>query len=113
MECDIDLSSLIYQISGDLDVAKDALIQVTSRLRANIFDREGAVPAFVPVLPYLPMPTDGSDDLRYDSRDNKRYGRGHSYSDRYGDASDLPAMDSYGSYDGLQVVLYCFANFVN
>ncbi|KAG5527572.1 hypothetical protein RHGRI_028472 [Rhododendron griersonianum] len=89
-------------ISGDLDVAKDALIQVTSRLRANIFDREGAVPAFVPVLPYLPMPTDGSDDLRYDSRDNKRYGRGHSYSNRYGDASDFPAMDSYGSYDGLQ-----------
>lgn len=81
-------------------------------MRANIFDREGAVPALVPVLPYLPMPTDGSDDLRYDSRDSKRYGRGHSYSDRYGDASDLPAMGSFGSYDGLQVALYCFVYFV-
>ncbi|XP_059645365.1 KH domain-containing protein At4g18375 [Cornus florida] len=88
-------------IAGDPDVAKDALMQVTSRLRANLFDREGAVSAFVPVLPYLPVSTDGSDDLKYESRDGKRHGRGHSYSDGYGD-SDLPAGDGYGSYGGLQ-----------
>ncbi|PSS35136.1 KH domain-containing protein [Actinidia chinensis var. chinensis] len=89
-------------ISGDPDLAKDALMQVTSRLRANLFDREGAVSALVPVLPYLPMSTDGSSGLKYDSRDNRRHGRDHSYSDGYGEASDLPAVDDYGSYGGLQ-----------
>uniref|UniRef100_A0A5B6ZXA1 K Homology domain-containing protein n=2 Tax=Davidia involucrata TaxID=16924 RepID=A0A5B6ZXA1_DAVIN len=92
----------MVQIAGDLDVAKDALIQVTSRLRANLFDREGAVSAFVPVLPYLPMSTDGSDGLKYESRDSKRHGRGHSYSGGYGGSSDLPAGDGYGSYGSLQ-----------
>ncbi|GMP28831.1 hypothetical protein CsSME_00004210 [Camellia sinensis var. sinensis] len=92
----------MVQISGELDVAKDALTQVTSRLRANLFDREGAVSALVPVLPYLPMPTDGSDGLKYDSRDSRRHGRGHSYSGGYGGTSDLPPIDGYGSYGGLQ-----------
>ncbi|GFY82976.1 RNA-binding KH domain-containing protein [Actinidia rufa] len=87
-------------ISGDPDLAKDALMQVTSRLRANLFDREGAVSALVPVLPYLPMSTDGSNGLKYESRDNRRHGRDHSYSDGYGEASDLPAVDDYGSYGG-------------
>ncbi|XP_057463372.1 RNA-binding KH domain-containing protein RCF3 isoform X2 [Actinidia eriantha] len=89
-------------ISGDPDLAKDALMQVTSRLRANLFDREGAVSALVPVLPYLPMSTDGSNGLKYESRDNRRHGRDHSYSDGYSEASDLPAVDDYGSYGGLQ-----------
>ncbi|XP_057488492.1 KH domain-containing protein At4g18375-like isoform X2 [Actinidia eriantha] len=92
----------MVQISGDPDLAKDALMQVTSRLRANLFDREGAVSALVPVLPYLPMSTDGSDGLKYESRDSRRHGRGHSYSDGYGEASGLPAVDDYGSYGGLQ-----------
>ncbi|XP_057481435.1 KH domain-containing protein At4g18375-like isoform X1 [Actinidia eriantha] len=92
----------MVQISGDLDIAKDALIQVTSRLRANLFDGEGAISALVPVLPYLPMPTDDRDGLKYDSRDSKRHGRGHCYSGGYGGASDLPAIDSYGNYGGLQ-----------
>ncbi|GFY84899.1 RNA-binding KH domain-containing protein [Actinidia rufa] len=92
----------MVQISGDPDLAKDALMQVTSRLRANLFDREGAVSALVPVLPYLPMSTDGSDGLKYESRDSRRHGRGHSYSDGYGEASELPAVDDYGSYGGLQ-----------
>ncbi|XP_052198164.1 KH domain-containing protein At4g18375 [Diospyros lotus] len=92
----------MVQISGDLDVAKDALIQVTSRLRANLFDREGAVSALVPVLPYLPMPTDASDGPKYESRDGKRLGRGHSYSSGYGGSRDLPAIDGYASYGGLQ-----------
>ncbi|XP_022774509.1 KH domain-containing protein HEN4-like isoform X2 [Durio zibethinus] len=92
----------MVQIAGDLDVAKDALVQITTRLRANLFDREGAVSALVPVLPYLPVPTEGTDSLSYESRDSKRHGRGHSYSGGYG-SSDLAASDSYGSYGGSQV----------
>ncbi|XP_027074870.1 KH domain-containing protein At4g18375 isoform X1 [Coffea arabica] len=92
----------MVQISGDLDTAKDALIQVTSRLRANLFEREGAVSAFVPVLPYVPMSTDGSDSVRYENRDAKRHGRGHSYSAGYGSSSDMQPLDGYGNYASLQ-----------
>ncbi|KAK9272508.1 hypothetical protein L1049_002881 [Liquidambar formosana] len=94
----------MVQISGDLDIAKDALMQVTSRLRANLFDREGTVSAFLPVLPYLPVSADSSDGLNYESRDSKRHGRGHSYSAGYGGgSSDLAASDGYGSYGGSQI----------
>ncbi|KAG8659539.1 KH domain-containing protein At4g18375 isoform X1 [Manihot esculenta] len=92
----------MVQISGDLDVAKDALIHVSRRLRANVFDREGAVSAFLPVLPYLPVSADNSDGLNYDSRDSKRHGRGHSYSGGYG-SSDYAAGDSYGTYGSSQI----------
>ncbi|XP_031108293.1 KH domain-containing protein At4g18375-like [Ipomoea triloba] len=93
----------MVQISGELDVSKDALVQVTSRLRANLFEREGAVSAFVPVPPYLPMPIDASDSLtKYESRDTRRHGRGHSYSSGYGGLNDIPPTDGYGSYGGLQ-----------
>lgn len=92
----------VDQISGDLDLAKDALVQVTKRLRANLFDREGAVSAFVPVLPYLPMPENGSDSFNYESRESKRHARGHPYSGGYS-SSDLGATDRYGSYGGSQV----------
>ncbi|KAL0450534.1 UNVERIFIED_CONTAM: RNA-binding KH domain-containing protein RCF3 [Sesamum latifolium] len=92
----------MVQISGDLDVAKDALIQVTSRLRANLFEKEGAVSTFLPVLPYLPMSTDGGESLKYESRDTKSRGRGYSYSGGYGGSTDLPPVDPYGSYGGVQ-----------
>ncbi|TYI63376.1 hypothetical protein E1A91_D09G014200v1 [Gossypium mustelinum] len=92
----------MVQIAGDLDVAKDALVQITTRLRANLFDREGAVNALVPVLPYLHVPTEGTDNLSYESREGKRHGRVHSFSGGYG-SSDLSASDSYGSYGGLQI----------
>lgn len=92
-----------YQIAGDLDVAKEALIQVMRRLRANVFDREAAVSAFVPVLPYLPVSENGSDGLNYESRDGKRHARGHPYSGGYG-SNDLAAADNYGSYGGSQVL---------
>ncbi|XP_011098647.1 KH domain-containing protein At4g18375 [Sesamum indicum] len=92
----------MVQISGDLDVAKDALIQVTSRLRANLFEKEGAVSTFLPVLPYLPMSTDGGENLKYESRDTKSRGRGYSYSGGYGGSTDLPPVDPYGSYGGVQ-----------
>ncbi|KAL7140993.1 hypothetical protein ABFS83_08G024500 [Erythranthe nasuta] len=93
----------MVQISGDHDIAKDALIQVLSRLRANLFEKEGAMPAFMPVLPYIPMPNDGPESLNYESRDAKNRGRGHSYSGGYGGSSDLPHVDTYGGYGGHQV----------
>ncbi|KAG4914608.1 hypothetical protein JHK87_052165 [Glycine soja] len=93
----------MVQISGDLDIAKDALVHVLTRLRANLFDREGALSSFLPVLPYLPVSADGSDGLNYDGRDGKRHGRGHSYSSGYGGSSDLAAGDIYGSYGGSQL----------
>lgn len=89
-----------YQISGELDIVKDALIQVSSRLRANLFEREGAASAFVPVLPYLPMATD-SDTLKHESRVSRRHG--HSYSAGYGGMTELPRADGYGSYSSIQV----------
>ncbi|XP_022990045.1 KH domain-containing protein HEN4-like [Cucurbita maxima] len=93
----------MVQISGDLDVAKEALVHIVTRLRANLFDREGALSAMLPVLPYLPLSADGSDSLNYDGRDSKRHGRGHSYSSGYGGFSDLAAGDGYGSYSGSQI----------
>ncbi|KAH1038498.1 hypothetical protein J1N35_040241 [Gossypium stocksii] len=92
----------MVQIAGDLDVAKDALVQITTRLRANFFDREGVVSPLVPVLPYLPMPTEGTDGLSYESRESKRHGRGHTYSGGYG-SSDLAPSESYGTYGAPQI----------
>ncbi|WVZ07294.1 hypothetical protein V8G54_020640 [Vigna mungo] len=92
----------MVQISGDLDVAKDALVQALTRLRANLFDKERAVSGFLPVLPYLPTSVDGSDGLNYDSRDGKRHGRG-AYSGGYGGSSDLASGDGYGSYGSSQL----------
>lgn len=101
------LSFFVDKVSGDLDVAKDAVVQVLTRLRANIFDREGAVSAFLPVLPYLPVSAEGSDGSNYDNRDVKRHGRGHnSYSSGYGGSSDLAAGDGFGSYGSPQVLPY-------
>lgn len=93
----------MVQISGDLDVARDALVSVSTRLRGNFFDREGAVSAFVPVLPYLPMSADSPDGYNYESRDSKRHGRGHSYSGGYNGSSDMAAGDGYGGYSGSQI----------
>ncbi|GMH15671.1 hypothetical protein Nepgr_017512 [Nepenthes gracilis] len=84
-------------ISGDLDVAETALIHITSRLRANLFDKEGSV--FLPVLPYVPMSATVSDGLEYEDRDSKRRNRGYSGGHTVG---DLSASDPYGSYGGLQ-----------
>lgn len=78
------------QISGELAFVKDALVQVLIRLKANLFEREGAVSGF------LPVPTDGPDDFSYDARESRRHGRGYSYSSGYGGSSDLPAGDGYG-----------------
>ncbi|XP_042498949.1 RNA-binding KH domain-containing protein RCF3-like isoform X2 [Macadamia integrifolia] len=90
----------MVQISGDHDVARNALIQVTTRLKANFFEREGALSTFPPALSYLPMSADVTDGSKYGSRDSKSHGRGYSYSMGYGGSSDV--NDSYGSYSGSQ-----------
>lgn len=90
----------LVQISGDLDVAENALIHIASRLRANLFEKEGQV--MLPVLPYVPLSPDGHDGLPYDGRDSKKHGRGLSYSGGYGGSSDMSPSDPYGSYGGLQ-----------
>lgn len=81
-------------------------------MRGNLFDREGPVSAFVPVLPYLPMAVDHSDGMKYESRDGRRYGREHSYSSGYGGPGDLPTSDLYGTYGGLHVSFFTF-NLIN
>ncbi|XP_021721418.1 KH domain-containing protein At4g18375-like [Chenopodium quinoa] len=90
----------MVQISGDLDVAETALIHIASRLRANLFEKEGQV--MLPVLPYVPLSPDDHDSMPYDGRDSKRHGRGLSYSGGYGGSNDLPSVDHYGSYAGIQ-----------
>lgn len=78
-------------------------MQVLTRLRANFFDKEGAFPAFLPVLPYVPVSPDGSD---YDNRDGKHYGRGPSYQGDYGGPNDMEAGSDFGSYGSLQVLVF-------
>lgn len=78
---------------------------MTLRLKANLFEREGAIAAIPPTLPYLPM-SDMSDGSKYGSRDSQPRERGFSsYSGGYG-SSDLAPSDRYGSYGGSQVILY-------
>ncbi|KAK9277682.1 hypothetical protein L1049_007229 [Liquidambar formosana] len=91
----------MVQITGDLSVASNALLQVTLRLKANIFERDVALAAFPPSLPYRPTSIDTSDGSKYGSKDSQSRRRGYSsYSSGYGSVSDLPQSDSYGSYDG-------------
>ncbi|XP_002272287.2 RNA-binding KH domain-containing protein RCF3 isoform X2 [Vitis vinifera] len=91
----------MVQITGELNVASNALLQVTLRLKANLFEREGAIAAIPPTLPYLPM-SDMSDGSKYGSRDSQPRERGFSsYSGGYG-SSDLAPSDRYGSYGGSQ-----------
>ncbi|GKU99527.1 hypothetical protein SLEP1_g12366 [Rubroshorea leprosula] len=88
----------LVQITGGLEVASNALSQVTLRLRANIFEREGALAAFPAVLPFTPMSVAISDGPKYGNRDAQPRGRGYtSNSGRY-ESGELPASNSYESY---------------
>lgn len=88
---------LIFQISGELDVAKDALIQITSRLRANVFDRDGSVSTLMPVLPYVPVALDAGDRLDYDRRDSRRAERPNHYPGGYGSSGLSEGYSRYGA----------------
>lgn len=95
----------MVQISGELDIAKDALLQVLTRLRANLFDKERSVSSLLPpVLAYLPASPEGPDSFSYEGRDGRRHGRGgYSYSDGYGGSSDFVSGDGYGNYGSSQL----------
>jgi poly(rC)-binding protein 2/3/4 len=83
----------MVQITGALNVASNALSQVTFRLRANIFDKDGTLAAYPPVLPYVPMPVEMTDSLKHGHRDGQPRGRGYSpYSSGYASGES----DSYG-----------------
>ncbi|KAJ4961385.1 hypothetical protein NE237_021295 [Protea cynaroides] len=88
----------LVQITGDLDVARNAIIQVTTWLKANFFEKEGALSAFPPALSYVPLSADISDGSKYGSRDTKSHGRGFSYSIGYGGSSGAGTYGAYGAY---------------
>lgn len=87
----------ILQITGDANVASNALLQILMRLRANTFEMEGAIAPFSPGLSYVPMSASMPDGPRYANRDNRS--RRHGYSSYAGghDYNDSSPTDSYGS----------------
>ncbi|KAF7042815.1 hypothetical protein CFC21_052311 [Triticum aestivum] len=93
----------MVQISGDLDVARHALVQITTRLKANFFEREGALSGFPPVIPYHPLPASVSDEPKYLSRDNKSAGHDYPYSSGYHASDDVLPVDRYANYGSSQV----------
>ncbi|KAF6148218.1 hypothetical protein GIB67_011993 [Kingdonia uniflora] len=96
----------MVQISGDIEVARSAIVQVLTRLKANVFEREGALSSYPPPASYYP-PMPASDDSlgsKYGSKDSSRsHGRGYSsYSTSYDDPRDVPSSDGYGIYGSSQ-----------
>jgi poly(rC)-binding protein 2/3/4 len=92
----------VHQISGGLDVARHALVQIATRLKANFFEREGSLSAFPSVIPYHPLPSGASDEPKYLSRDTKPVGH-YLYSSAFRTSDDMIPSDSYASYGGSQV----------
>ncbi|KAE8732941.1 RNA-binding KH domain-containing protein, putative isoform 2 [Hibiscus syriacus] len=85
-------------IIGSLDVASNAFSQVLLRLRANIFEREGAASTFLPALPYFPLSLDMSDGPKFGNKDGQPRNRLYSsYMGGYS-PSDLSASDNKGTY---------------
>ncbi|GER32909.1 RNA-binding KH domain-containing protein [Striga asiatica] len=85
----------MVQITGDLNAAKNALLQVIQRLRTNTFETDGSLPAFS---------NDAFNGHKYVNRDNRTHNSGYSaYSGGYG-SNNLPPTESYDSYDESQVV---------
>nr|XP_043623876.1 RNA-binding KH domain-containing protein RCF3-like [Erigeron canadensis] len=84
----------MVQISGDINVASNALLEVTKRLRANLFEMEGSRAG----VPYHPMSMDTSHgnrgNFRGHGRGRGRGGRHASHSSRYD--PELQAADNYG-----------------
>ncbi|KAL6648066.1 hypothetical protein ACP70R_012290 [Stipagrostis hirtigluma subsp. patula] len=91
----------MVQISGDLDVARHALVQITTRLKANFFERESAIAPFPPVIPYHPLPAGVSDETKYLGRDTKPAGH-YLYSSGYRASDDIIRADTYATYGSSQ-----------
>ncbi|CAK7326109.1 unnamed protein product [Dovyalis caffra] len=93
----------MVQITGSLEVASNALLQVILRLKSNLFGRDGALTTFPPALPYIPVSLDASDGPKYGSRDSQSRGRGYlSSSGGYG-SRDVHPSDNYGSNGGSMI----------
>ncbi|CAI0405985.1 unnamed protein product [Linum tenue] len=90
------------QITGNHDVASNALLQVMLRLKANVFGRDGALSSFPPALPYVPMPLDMSDGLKHGGRDSQTrvHGGYPSSSGTYGDGYANPLVSLSLFYQG-------------
>jgi poly(rC)-binding protein 2/3/4 len=78
-------------------------VEITTRLKANFFEREGALSGFPSVIPYHPLPASVSDEPRYLGRDSKPVGHGYLYSSGYRASDDMPPLDRYASYGSSQV----------
>lgn len=79
---------------------------MTTRLKANLFERDNTLSAHASSAPHHRFPADAYDGSKYfGGRDSKVHGRGFSYSGGYGTSRDLLPSDAYGDYGGSQV---CF-----
>jgi poly(rC)-binding protein 3/4 len=76
-------------------------VQITTRLKANFFERENALAPFPPAIPY---PAVVSDEPKYLGRDTKPAGH-YLYSSAFRAADDLIPADTYASYNSSQVSL--------
>lgn len=92
----------MVQISGDLDVARHALVQITTRLKANFFERESSLAPFPPAIPYHPLPAVVSDEPKYLGRDTKPSGHGYLYSSGFRASDDLIPGETYSNYSSSQ-----------
>ncbi|KAI3452857.1 hypothetical protein Pfo_009520 [Paulownia fortunei] len=94
----------MVQITGDLSAAKNALLQVMQRLRANLFETEGSSSAFPLPAPYLPTSTEEFDGSKYVNHDDITCNPGYStYSGGY-NSKTLPPANGYVSDEGSQIV---------
>ncbi|KAG6497211.1 hypothetical protein ZIOFF_045101 [Zingiber officinale] len=93
----------MVQISGEIGVARDALVHVTTHLKANLFERDSTSAAHGSSAPHHRFPVDASDGPKYHGgRDNKSHGHGFSYSGGYGASRNLLPSDTYAGYGSSQ-----------
>lgn len=94
----------MVQIIGDINAAKNALVQVLQRLRTNVFETDGNSPAFPSSIQTLSTSAEAFEGQNYGNHDIRTRNQGYStYSGGYG-AKTLPQTNSYGGYDNSQIV---------
>ncbi|KAG6497209.1 hypothetical protein ZIOFF_045099 [Zingiber officinale] len=93
----------MVQISGEIDIARDALVHVTTSLKANLFERDSTSAAHGSSAPHHRFPVDASDGPKYHGgRDSKSHGHGFSYSGGYGTSRNLLPSDTNAGYGSSQ-----------
>ncbi|XP_057777206.1 KH domain-containing protein HEN4-like isoform X2 [Salvia miltiorrhiza] len=91
----------MIQITGELNAAKNAMLQVTQRLRANILETDGSSLAY----PIPAPPIEAFEGQAYVNRDNRTHHQGYStYSGGYSTKTLPQADSSYGSYNDPRMV---------